>query len=47
MNSQVSYYGGNLYDLSKVVMNMQPLLDNSIVLGIHSDKAKCTDKENI
>ncbi len=40
MNSQVTDYGGNLEDLSKVVINMQKLLDNSVLLEIHKDKAK-------
>jgi len=46
MNSQVTDYGGTLADLTKVVMNMQVLLDNSVLLEIHTDKAKRTDKEN-
>ena len=46
MNAQVSDYGGNLSDLAKVVMNIQPLLDNSVLLEIHADKAKGTSKEN-
>ncbi|MBQ9773191.1 MAG: hypothetical protein IJW30_00835, partial [Clostridia bacterium] len=46
MNSQVSDYGGNLGDLAKVVMNMQPLLDSAVLLEIHKDKAKGTPREN-
>ena len=46
MNSQVSDYGGNLGDLAKVVMNLQPLLDNAVLIEVHSDKAKGTAKEN-
>ena len=46
MHSQVSDYGGSLVDLSKVVMNMQKLLDSSVLIEMHSDKAKGTQKEN-
>ncbi len=46
MNSQVSDYGGTLADLAKVVMNMQGLLDQSVLLEVHSDKAKGTALEN-
>ena len=46
MNSQVYDYGGTLGDLAKVVTNMQKLLDNSVLLEIHKDKAKGTPKEN-
>ena len=46
MNSQVADYGGNLADLAKVVMNMQPLLNNAVLLEIHEDKARGTPKEN-
>lgn len=46
MNSQVNDYGGSLGDLAKVVMNMQALLDSSILIEIHSDKGKGTPREN-
>ncbi|MBQ8321051.1 MAG: hypothetical protein IJX92_01635 [Clostridia bacterium] len=46
MNSQVYDYGGTLGDLAKVVTHMQKLLDNSVLLEIHKDKAKGTPKEN-
>ena len=46
MNSQVNEYGGNLSDLAKVVMNLQPLLDNAVLIEVHPDKAKETPKEN-
>lgn len=46
MNSQVSDYGGTLADLAKVIMNMQKILDSSVLLEIHEDKAKGTPKEN-
>ncbi|MBQ8836450.1 MAG: hypothetical protein IJ002_03175 [Clostridia bacterium] len=45
-NSQIFEYGGSLADLSKVVMNMQSILDSAVLLEIHSDKAKGTPKEN-
>ncbi len=47
LNAQVEHYGGSLADLTKVVMNMQVLLDNSVLLEIHKDKAKGTSKENV
>jgi len=46
MNSQVADYGGNLGDLAKVVMNLQPLLDSAVLIEVHPDKAKGTAKEN-
>ena len=46
MNAQVSDYGGNLADLAKVVMNLDPLLENAVLLEVHRDKAKGTPKEN-
>lgn len=46
MHSQVADYGGSLVDLSKVVMNMQRLLDTSVLIEIHSDKAKGSSREN-
>ena len=46
INSQAKDYGGSLADLSKVVMNMQNLLDSSVLIEVHSDKAKGTPKEN-
>lgn len=46
MHSQVSDYGGSLVDFSKVVMNMQRLLDTSVLIEIHSDKAKGSSREN-
>ena len=46
LSSQVEYYGGSLADLTKVVMNMQVLLDNSVLIEIHKDKAIGTPKEN-
>ena len=47
MHSQVSDYGGSLVDLSKVVMNIQKLLDSSVLIEMHSDKAKGTQRENL
>ena len=46
MNSQVYDYGGTLGDLAKVILNMQTLLDNAVLLEIHSDKAVGTEQEN-
>ncbi len=46
MNSQVSDYGGNLGDLAKVVLNMQAILDSSVLIEIHTDKAIGTPREN-
>ncbi len=38
MNSQVSDYGGSLADLTKVVLNLQELLDNAVLMEIHRNK---------
>ena len=46
LNSQVSDYGGTLADFAKVVLNMQNILDSSVLIEIHNDKAKGTDREN-
>ena len=46
LHSQENYYGGNLGDFAKVVLNMQKLLDNSVLLEIHTDKGKGTPREN-
>lgn len=46
LNSQIMDYGGSFADLAKVVLNLQMLLDNSILLEIHSDKGKGTSREN-
>jgi len=46
LNSQVSDYGGTLADFAKVVLNMQALLDSSVLIEIHKDKAFGTKKEN-
>ncbi len=46
LHSQVSDYGGNFGDFAKVILNLQKLLDNSVVLEIHSDKAKGSPREN-
>ena len=40
INSQMYDYGGTLADLAKVIMNMQEILDGSVLLEIHKDKAK-------
>lgn len=46
IHSQENHYGGNLGDFAKVVLNMQKLLDNSVLLEIHADKGKGTPREN-
>lgn len=46
IHSQENHYGGNLGDFAKVVLNMQKLLDNSMLLEIHTDKGKGTPREN-
>ena len=46
IHSQEHFYGGNLGDFAKVALNMQKLLDKSVLLDIHSDKAKGTAREN-
>lgn len=46
LNSQATAYGGSFADLAKVVLNLQKLLDNSVLVEIHSDKGAGTDLEN-
>ena len=46
LNSQTMDYGGNFGDFAKVALNIQKLFDNSVLLDIHSDKAKGTTREN-
>ncbi len=46
LNSQATAYGGSFADLAKVVLNLQKLLDNSVLIEIHSDKGAGTDLEN-
>ena len=46
LNSQATAYGGSFADLAKVVLNLQKLLDNSVLIEIHSDKGVGTDLEN-
>ena len=46
LNSQATAYGGSFADLAKVVLNLQKLLDNSVLIDIHSDKGKGTEREN-
>ncbi|MBQ7128807.1 MAG: hypothetical protein IJO19_02330, partial [Clostridia bacterium] len=46
IHSQENFYGGNLGDFAKVVLNMQKLLDNSVLIDVHSDKGKGTKKEH-
>lgn len=46
LNSQTMDYGGNFGDFAKVALNIQKLLDKSVLLDIHSDKAKGTAREN-
>ena len=46
MNSQVNDYGGSLGAFAKVVMNMQALLDSSVLIDVHSDKGIGNDHEN-
>lgn len=46
VNSQLFDYGGSIADFTKVVLNMQSILDNAVLLEIHSDKAKGTPREN-
>ena len=46
LHSQTVDYGGSFGDFAKVILNLQKLLDNSVLLEIHSDKGKGTPKEN-
>ena len=47
INSQEEEYGGNKADFAKVILNLQKLLDNSILIETHKDKARGTPKENL
>ena len=47
INSQENDYGGNKADFAKVILNLQKLLDNSVLIETHTDKAKGTHKENL
>lgn len=47
MNSQQSDYGGGNSDFAKVILNLQKLLDNSILIETHTDKARGTKKQNL
>ena len=44
-HSQLAY-GGNYSDFAKVVVNLQKLLDSSLLIETHTDKGKGTPREN-
>ena len=46
LNSQASYYGGNNADSTIIILNLQKLLDNSVLIDVHSDKGKGTSRNN-
>ena len=45
LHSQLSY-GGNYADFTKAILNIEKLLNNAVLVEMHSDKAKGTKKEN-
>ena len=45
LHSQVEDYGGDFGDFAKVILNLQKLLDNSVLIEIHGDKGKGTPRE--
>ena len=45
LHSQMSEYGGNFADFTKVILNLQELLNSSVLIEIHTDKGKGTNKE--
>ena len=45
IHSQENVYGGNKADFAKVILSLQNLLDASVLLEIHPDKGKGTNKE--
>ncbi len=46
INSQEYEYGGKKADFAKVMLNLQKLLDSSVLIETHTDKARGTPKEN-
>lgn len=47
LNSQETLYGGDKADFTKAVVHLQELLDNSVLIETHTDKATGTERENI
>ena len=45
IHSQENDYGGNKADFAKVLLNLQNLLDSSILIESHTDKGKGTSRE--
>ena len=45
LHSQMSDYGGNFADFTKVILNLQELLNSSVLIEMHTDKGKGTNKE--
>jgi len=45
LHSQL-HYGGNYLDFTKVLNNLQKLLDNAVLIETHTDKAVGTEYEN-
>lgn len=45
LHSQTMDYGGNFADFAKVILNLQKLLDSSVLIEAHTDKGKGTTKE--
>ncbi len=46
LHSQTKDYGGSFADFTKVMLNLKELLENSLLVEAHSDKAKGTAREN-
>lgn len=45
LHSQENKYGGSKADFAKIALNMQKLLDNAVLIDVHTDKGKGTNKE--
>jgi len=45
LHSQETAYGGSKADFAKVLLNLENLLDASVLIETHTDKGKGTDKE--
>ena len=45
IHSQENFYGGSKADFAKVLLNLQNLLDSSVLIEMHTDKGKGTNKE--
>ena len=45
LHSQENHYGGSKADFAKIAINLQDLLDSSVLIEVHTDKGKGTGNE--